>query len=150
MPKKQTLTSIRQAKRGFTLLELMITISVLAIVAVMATPALMTQVRKNQLYGDMRALVENAMETRSEAVFRRVNQKMVFKSDNATAFRIWSPEHSQLTTSASPLEYNLMGFLVNDEQCVEVEHTADSSLTLAVTFNKNGSVISGKDKTSCS
>jgi type IV fimbrial biogenesis protein FimT len=135
--------------KGFTLLELIVTISVISIIAMMAAPSFMTQIRKNQLYSEMRQLVENAMETRSEAVFRRVNQRMVMSGVDATAFKQWSAEKSQFVVAPQPLEYNLMGFLEGDAQCIELEHTADNSITLAITFNKNGSVISGKDKISC-
>ena len=149
-----------QGKRGFTLIELMITIGVLAIIATMAIPSFMTQIRTNQLYSDMREMVEGAMETRSEAVFRRENKKISFpetetetETDTETTetfYKTWAPSHAQLSGTVAPLEYNLLGFLVGDAQCIEISHSADSSITLAITFNKNGSVLSGKDKTSCS
>lgn len=150
MAKYIKLASIKQRIRGFTLIELMVTIAVLAIVAMMAIPSFMNLIRKNQVYGEMRDMVESAMETRAEAVFRRTNQKMIFSGTDATAFRTWLPAHSELSATTPALEYNLLGFLVGDAQCVEIQHTKDESITLAVTFNKNGSILSGKDKTSCS
>lgn len=138
-----------QKIKGFTLIELMITIGVLAIVATMAIPSFMTQIRKNQLYSDMRDMVESAMETRSEAVFRRTNQRMIFTGTDATAFRTWTPAYGQLSNTTSALEYNLLGILVGDTQCIQFEHEEDQALTLAVTFNRNGSVISGKDQLTC-
>lgn len=137
--------------KGFTLLELVVTMVVLAIVAVMAIPSFMTQIRKHQLYNDVRELVEVSIETRSEAVFRRSNRTLALSEIvDATAFRTWSPsEHVQWANDPDALEYNLLGFLVGDGQCIELEHRSDSSIKLAVTFNKNGSVLSRKDRTSC-
>lgn len=136
--------------QGFTLIELMITLAVLAIVATITVPSFMAQIKKNQLYSDMREIVDGGMETRSEAILRRTNKKMVLSGTDATAYKVWVPTHSKSLENITPIEYSLLGFLVGDTQCIEITHKKDDSITLAITFDKDGSVLSGKDKTSCS
>lgn len=58
------------SKRGFTLIELMVTISVLAIVLAIAVPSFQDMVRRNRLTSETNNLVSALAIARSEAIKR--------------------------------------------------------------------------------
>lgn len=137
---------------GFTLIELMVTIAVLAIVAMLAAPSFAQQIRKMQLNNDAQEVVTLAIETRSEAIFRKREQQVVLTSSSGTGFKNWQPsEHTRWVSSATPsnMSYNFFGYLVQDANCVMLEHVKDTSLRAVIRFNKNGAVVYNKTATSC-
>lgn len=64
--------------QGFTLLELMITIGIFAIISAMAIPSFTGFVERNQLSSNVRGIVGALALTRSEAVTRR--EDVVFEA----------------------------------------------------------------------
>ena len=72
--------TLRTANSGFTLIELMVTIAVLAIIVSIAAPSMSTQLA-NQRVKSTAATLENALkEAKVESVIRR--QSMEFSIDN--------------------------------------------------------------------
>jgi len=74
----------RPAARGFTLIELMITIVIMAILVGVATPSLLNVVLGNRLGSSANNLVASAMLARSEAI-KRNQQMWMCVSSNGTA-----------------------------------------------------------------
>lgn len=72
------------ATRGFTLIELMVTISVLAIVLAVAVPSFQDMVRRNRLTSDTNNLVSALATARSEAI-KRGSVVTVCKTSNPDA-----------------------------------------------------------------
>ena len=139
--------------KGFTLIELMVTIAVMAIIAMMAAPSFMQQIRRMQLNNDAQEVVQLAIETRSEAIFRKQDQQIILTSSSGAGFKNWQPsENTSWTTSAKPsaaMTYNFFGYLTGDKVCGILQHSKDSTLHAVIHFNKNGSVIYDKTATSC-
>lgn len=61
----------QQTQHGFTMVELIITIGILAVLTAFATPAVTKTMRKTQLNREVGAVVEALQSARSEAVIRR-------------------------------------------------------------------------------
>ena len=138
--------------KGFTLIELMVTIAIMAIIAMMAAPSFMQQIRRMQLNNDAQEVVQLAIETRSEAIFRKQNRQIILTSSTGSGFKNWQPsENTNWVTTAIPdaMTYNFFGYLIEDADCVILEHVKDNSLHAVIRFNKNGSVIYNKTATGC-
>lgn len=71
-------------QEGFTLVELMVTIAVMAIIALMAAPSFTKTIRKNELIVDTSNFVNLLTETRSEAVFKQTNRVLALDSSVTT------------------------------------------------------------------
>jgi prepilin-type N-terminal cleavage/methylation domain-containing protein len=82
--------------RGFTLIELMVTIAVLAIIAMMAAPNLMPLVYKKQLETEARDLAMTLSNVRGTAVALRKDVSLEFKNlpNNGEKFYWQSPRET--------------------------------------------------------
>lgn len=134
--------------RGFTLIELMVTIAVLVIVAMMAAPSFINIIRTNQLKVTARDFTESLILLRSEAVLKQKDQTITLSGIGA-----WSPsdkvEWDQTPTSTS-LTYNMMGLLKSDKNlCFVLKHKNDSTLKAVIIARKSGMVIYDKSKIAC-
>lgn len=77
-------TSLRKASSGFTLIELMVTIAVLAIIVSIAAPNISTQLA-NQRVKSTTATIANALkEAKVESIVRRQNVTVVY-TDTSTS-----------------------------------------------------------------
>jgi len=144
--------SMQKRYKGFTLIELMVTIAIMVIIAMMAAPSFMQQVRRIQLNNDAHEVIQLAIETRSEAIFRKQDRQIILTSSAGSAFKNWQPsENTNWVSSATPdaMTYNFFGYLIEDADCVILEHAKDNALRAVIRFNKNGSVIYDKTATSC-
>ena len=71
-------TSLRIASLGFTLIELMVTIAVLAIIVSIAAPNISTQLA-NQRVKSTAATLENALkEAKAESIIRRQDVSVIY------------------------------------------------------------------------
>ncbi|NCI78012.1 GspH/FimT family pseudopilin [Acinetobacter kanungonis] len=69
--------------RGFTLIELMVTITVLAIIAMMAAPSLGLLLEKQRFQGKERELLSVLAQTKSQAILKRTNTTVNLNSTSA-------------------------------------------------------------------
>lgn len=74
----------RTPSRGFTLVELAVTLAVLAILVTMAVPAFTTLINGNRLTAQANELVADVQAARSEAVRRNQRVTLCPSTDNAT------------------------------------------------------------------
>ena len=72
-------------QRGFTLIELMVTVAILAIVLVIALPSFETTVNANRLMGAANEMVNSLQTTRMEAIRRNAHAGMCFSANAGSA-----------------------------------------------------------------
>lgn len=70
METKSIVSSVAKIESGFTLIELMVTLSVLAILLAAAVPAFQGMIQRNRLVSSTNDLVSSLMVARSEAIKR--------------------------------------------------------------------------------
>lgn len=136
--------------QGFTLIELMVTIAVLAIIAMMAAPTFTQMIRNNQLNNDTGNLVTLLLEARSTAVIKQKDESVILSGANA-----WSPSSEAIKWATgqptqTTLTYNMMGYLAaTSNVCLVLEHANDAGMRSVVLVRRNGSVIYDKKLSAC-
>ena len=152
--------SMQNKHKGFTLIELMVTIAVMAIIAMMAAPSFIDIMRKNQLNSDTRDFIRLLVETRSEAIFKQQSRKITFNGSGG--FKNWiNTEYVERDTAATTtdadigiggdsLEFTRLGQAkVDKSQCFVMQHMRDNSLKAYVLVQKVGTVLYSKTASSC-
>lgn len=97
-----------QKNKGFTLIELMVTIAVLAIIAMMAAPSFTNMLNKRKLEGELKDLVQTLSLARSQATLLRTNTTVGLNSSlpsTPTNF-FWTPETSDIVILNIPNGHN--------------------------------------------
>ncbi|MFD1438136.1 prepilin-type N-terminal cleavage/methylation domain-containing protein [Acinetobacter sp. ANC 4282] len=140
-----------QKNKGFTLIELMITIAVLAIIATMAAPSFTQTIRKNQLISDTRDFVNLLAETRSEAIFKQGERIVALDSSVATFYKKWSPTHVTKESGDASVTFNRLGqsIITTNGQCFIFKHISNTNLKSYVYVQKGGTVVYNKVAISC-
>ena len=136
---------MRRAETGFTLIELMVTVSVLAILAMLATPSFATLIEKSRLKGVADDVVSLLATARLEAIKQHRNVNVAMGGASATA--PWCIGANQAVTPAvgqpipdavacdctTPsqcvLETQLVGTTTTVTQASVVTPAADSGVT---------------------
>ena len=114
---------------GFTLIELMVTIAVLAIIVGMAAPSISTQLANQRVKATV-SLIESALkEAKAESIIRRQDIRVVYNASNTPRTITIQDPNAVLNT------YN-----INDKSTISI---TPSSVTV-LTFQPN-KVIAGDD-----
>lgn len=146
--------------KGFSLIELMIAVSILAIVAAIAAPEFSKMILNTQTRTATEAIVNGLQKARAEAVTRNANIEFIVAPDvswsvqtpaGATLFsRRGDEEGSANTTlvtngSATTATFNSFGSLIDNEDAsnrlskIDIS-TANGSRPLSVVIGVGGSV----------
>ncbi|MFC6166333.1 pilus assembly FimT family protein [Acinetobacter terrestris] len=101
---------MQEAKKnqGFTLIELMITIAVLAIIATMAVPSMGNMINQKRLDTNTKELIQVLSLARSQAVLLKTNTTVSF-NDNFTSTSTnfsWVPTYNSIKIIGIPSGYN--------------------------------------------
>ena len=126
---------LRMTSSGFTLIELMVTIAVLAIIAGIAAPSINTQLANQRVKSTVSTIESALKEAKAESIIRRQNIAVIYNSASNPKTIILQNGDDTLST------YN-----INDQNTVIV--TTINTLPIAittVTFQPN-KVIAGDDE----
>ncbi|MDM3871262.1 GspH/FimT family pseudopilin [Porticoccus sp. W117] len=86
----KTLRQKHPKQAGFTLIELMVTVAILAILVAVAVPAMTSFMNSNRLTAHTSALKQAIQYARSEAVAKNQNVSVCASSDGATCTGAWN------------------------------------------------------------
>jgi len=113
-------------QEGFTLIELMVTIAVMAIIAMMAAPSMSNLLESKRLDTNQRDLISTLSEAKSQAVLGRQNVSVNLNSaaSNTATSLNWQPTSNNTLTLKN----------------IATDSTQSSLTTTTLTFNANGVV----------
>ena len=156
----------RRDQQGFTLVELLVTITIFAIVSSMAMPVFNQTVRRSQLNDDAREFANSLVALRTEAVLRQKERTMIIGKESKAESEEegedggseepldWSPTANTQWATGHPSSltatYNMMGRLKSDTNlCFVLQHQKDPSKQAVIIARVTGSVIYDKKQTDC-
>ncbi|MDH0655612.1 prepilin-type N-terminal cleavage/methylation domain-containing protein [Acinetobacter johnsonii] len=96
--------------RGFTLIELMVTIAIMVIIAMMAAPSFADMLAKQRLNSTTKELMETLTKARNQAVLLRTTTTVNLNTTgtNTSIVYFWSPAEN--TTLTSPTSLSSINF----------------------------------------
>ncbi len=138
--------------RGFTLVELMVTIAILVIIATMAAPSFIRSIRTIQLQRDTQDFIGALQDARAQAILKKTTQTLVVGGSG------WQPKDDNEWNSAkqptSDISFNFMGWWTINEasnyvECFILENKNDNSIKAVMQLAKNGTITYLKGESSC-
>lgn len=141
--------SMQRKEQGFTLIELMVTIAVLAIIATMAAPSFNNLLIKQNLKTTAYNMRDTLKEARSRAILNR-NETVVCTSINKSSVTVTEAEcGAVLTNYSTSITTSLKKdsvLIVNVEKKINLKNTSDDSFV----FSARGNLSASKTITFCS
>lgn len=136
--------------KGFTLIELMIVVALIAIIATLATPSMIRFVQRSQVAEQSRSFVSFLQESRGQAVLLRRSAYPVNIiagtsggstniGDNSAE---WSPNSDRVSISPTnnSFNYNLLGQTdMTGEACYIITHQNNAAVGQVIILDRNGS-----------
>ncbi|MGO2505379.1 MAG: pilus assembly FimT family protein [Psychrobacter alimentarius] len=123
LPLKQQTTS-----SGFTLIELMVTIAVLAIIVSIAAPNISTQLANQRVKSTAATLANALKEAKVESVIRRQNVTVTYNNANSIMLR------GSSTTPIASYNYNTSSRLISNPAAVIFEPSKRVTTTITYTI----------------
>jgi type IV fimbrial biogenesis protein FimT len=138
------LWKLRRQSRGFTLIELMVTIAVIALIAAVASPAMITLMNSNRLSSTAGELTSAAQLARAEAIRRSAPVVLCGSDDGATctAGADWQGWAVVGQNNRDAVEETVRGGLFPGN--IQLSGPAGG-----VTFNSTGLIAAGTTLTAC-
>lgn len=131
--------------RGFTLIELMVTIAVMAIIAMMAAPSFNNMLIKQNMNKSARDLMAVFSEAKAKAVLERriVTVKLKTKCAPEDQPDCWQPSDKAVlkNTALNTVEFKSNG-LINSaaDMTFEICNQASGNLSKKITITKMGTI----------
>ncbi|WP_227679623.1 Tfp pilus assembly protein FimT/FimU [Psychrobacter sp. Pi2-51] len=127
--------SLRMTSSGFTLIELMVTIAVLAIIVGIAAPSISTQLANQRVKSTAATLANALKEAKVESIIRRQNITVLYDTSNNSNKIVL---HTGITSIPST---NIASYNV-DKQSVITQKISPSTET-SIAFQPNKKIVGG-------
>jgi len=140
--------SMQQTKKnqGFTLIELMVTVAIMAIIAIMAAPSFNSLIMNQNLKKSTDSLIQEIRVARSKAILdkREITLNLASLSSNTNSVMNWSPEGKVKlkTASNNQLKFNGSGVLTTfgTFSVVELCKTSGTTNSKKITLTALGQI----------
>lgn len=145
---------MKKNQLGFTVAEMLVTIAILAILASMAVPSMITTIRKNQLNQEVNKVTESLAKTRAKALLERRS-----RSDASDKYTLSDKvEWDSVKRPPEVINYSYMGFVVgaingagatSGDGCFILKHKADVNVQRVILLSRTGAVSAPRNITTC-
>ncbi len=125
---------LRMTSSGFTLIELMVTIAVLAIIVSIAAPNISTQLANQRVKSTVSTIESALKEAKAESIIRRQNISVIYNSASNPKTIILQNDDDTLST------YN-----INDKNTVTVTTINTPPIAITTVIFQPSKVIAGDD-----
>ncbi|TWV84002.1 Tfp pilus assembly protein FimT/FimU [Moraxella sp. VT-16-12] len=135
--------------KGFTLIELMVVVTLIAIIATLATPSMIRFIQRSQVAEQSRSFVSFLQESRGQAVLLRHSKYPVniIAGTSGGSTNIgdngaeWSPNSDRVSISpTNSFNYNLLGQTdMTGEACYIITHQNNAAVGQVIILDRNGS-----------
>lgn len=120
--------------RGFTLIELMVTIAVITVIAMMAAPSMSNLLEKRRYERNARELLLTLSQAKSQAILNRTNVDAYLvasssNTNNATTL-YWNVANNNITLAISPTPTSV--------NVITTPPSTTTATTSAIRFDTNG------------
>lgn len=154
-------------QKGFTTIELLVVVVIMAIIATLAVPSMQSFIRKSQLNREAQDLIYAFNDIRVKSITERKDYTLKVETGDKPEFKLEStkPEASLVLdskkvswdqTEISNVEFNYMGRIKNMpasnqiNACFILQHASDNSLKQVIVVQSVGNIAVRKDLTDCS
>ena len=129
---------LRMTSSGFTLIELMVTIAVLAIIVGIAAPSISTQLANQRVKSTTATLANALKEARVESVIRRQKIEVSYNNNNDKSGTIKIKEDDNLKSVIANYTYDARSVIKGDDDIeFKPNKTADKETLMICDKNKN-------------
>lgn len=139
-------------QKGFTLVELVVTIAIFAIIASIAAPSFSKQLISNSVNTEARDLVSFLTEERAEAILKQQHREIKFSASGGGAHQ-WSPKNSIEWSDGIPddIKFNPLGGVegVSEDICILLQSQKDEEKKAVVIVRTTGSILYEKSLSNC-
>ncbi len=139
---------------AFTLIEMMVTISIIAIIASIAVPHFSTQISQYKFNSETKEILSLMSMARAQAILLKKDVKINLTKNasdkNTETNFFWDAQTAQIK-SPTRIEFDMLGLMKArpTNGCIAITHVVDSTLMKALTVSVLGGVDAVKENTSC-
>lgn len=142
-----TLKLKQRHQQGFTLIEFMIVVTIMAVLAAWATPSMLNFIRKSQVNTEVRSLIATVQEARSSAILTKTTKTVDWASSRQDILS----EGQQAIVNY--IRYDFMGratILNSKSSCISLTHGKNANIVTSIKIEQQGRVQVFKNKATCS
>jgi type IV fimbrial biogenesis protein FimT len=111
------LPKLKNVSSGFTLIELMVTIAVLAIIVSIAAPNISTQLANQRVKSTTATLVNALKEAKAESIIRRQNVSVIYDSSATT---------KNITLQANSI--SISSYNISEQSTISITPTTETTI----------------------
>ncbi len=143
----------RDKMKGFTLIELIVTVAIMAILAIIIAPNFKSISQSYELNGSVGSLVDSISRARSQALSLRRATKVVLANSSAVASDtqfVWMPDDKAFykSTSVTTIGFLPTGALTQSSVTVVICDSSKSK-SKSVTIGRSGATVVSSELSSC-
>ena len=136
---------MKNTRRGFTLIEMIVTIGITAIVTSIAAPNCNQQIKSYKFNNETKDILTLMGEARAQAITLKKNVKVHFskkiKDQNNETNLYWSAQNAQISY-VDHIEFDMWGWVKERPAngCIAITHKSDNRFNRVLIVNVLGSL----------
>ena len=145
---------MKNIRQGFTLIEMMVTISIVAMVSSFAAPSFNQHIQNYKFNNETKDLLSLMGEARAQAIALKKDIKVhcskKLTDQNSVTNFYWSAQNAQIT-HVDHIEFDMLGQIKQrpPNGCIAITHKSDTRFSKVFTVNVLGSLNAAQENATC-